>query len=623
VELGGFEPPASSVRRKRAPSAPQPRQTNGDYCNEEKPTCQASNTEIIYGFKINDQEKVISVSSGPELFKALSKALSETLFPARIGKIETGDSWAAFRVTRKGNWLLFSWNPRSYGCGIVDDPMISFLKKTRTGKSSFGEALKSNFLNGSFISVKQLNNDRVLVFRAERMVGAGFPVHVRLVFEGTERNSNLLILDSVGTILEPAKHIHGDMNRYRMLLPGISYTPPPPLKGREWEAGQYIRSAGELSNLTGIGKGLAKNIASLWDEKSSGYWAGCLSSLLDENAPVSGLVLQKIGTYLTIFPDLLPGAESVPGGILEGAGQEIISAAFSDHREHTLAKVRKMVSKEIRSRIRHADGLRNQAAMAEKADEFRKSGDLILAAKDSIPPRAKEVILTDWETGEEVRIQLDEKLSPSQNAEKYFRKYKKGKIDVNETKGRILSLEEGIQELEEQLEALESIDDPDLLAAAAADILDWVSPEKKRLGKKKKESTPPHIQFQNGEDLIYVGLNARGNRYVTFRCASPTDLWFHVHEIPGAHVILKTPGRGMSPRDDSIEIAASLAAWYSRAKNAAKVQVDYTEKKNVRSIPGSAIAHVTYTSPRTLQISPGLWKEHPEAALSRRQEGSK
>ena len=79
----------------------------------------------------------------------------------------------------------------------------------------------------------------------------------------------------------------------------------------------------------------------------------------------------------------------------------------------------------------------------------------------------------------------------------------------------------------------------------------------------------------------------------------------------------------MSPRDDSIEIAASLAAWYSRAKNAAKVQVDYTEKKNVRSIPGSAVAHVTYTGPRTLLVSPGLWKEHPEAALSRRQEGSK
>ncbi len=76
--------------------------------------------------------------------------------------------------------------------------------------------------------------------------------------------------------------------------------------------------------------------------------------------------------------------------------------------------------------------------------------------------------------------------------------------------------------------------------------------------------------------------------------ALSTDLWFHVHEIPGAHVILKTPGRGMSPRDDSIEIAASIAAWYSRAKNAAKVQVDYIGEKTSGQFPGSAIAHVTY-----------------------------
>jgi len=69
-----------------------------------------------------------------------------------------------------------------------------------------------------------------------------------------------------------------------------------------------------------------------------------------------------------------------------------------------------------------------------------------------------------------------------------------------------------------------------------------------------------------------------------------------------------------------VEIAASLAAWFSRAKNSGKVQVDYTEKKNVRSIPGSAIAHVTYVHPRTILVSPERWKEYPEAARSRQLE---
>ncbi len=187
-------------------------------------------------------------------------------------------------------------------------------------------------------------------------------------------------------------------------------------------------------------------------------------------------------------------------------------------------------------------------------------------------------------------------------------------------KKAIGGIDEGITELLEQLEALESIDDPDLLSVSARDVMEWLAPKRTAGGRKQKSAPPPHIRLENGGDLIYIGLNARGNRHVTFKVAAPTDLWFHVHEIPGAHVILKTAGKDQVPADSSLEIAASLAAWFSRAKNSGKIQVDYTEKKNVRSIPGSAIAHVTYVHPRTILVSPDRWKEFPEAARSRQLE---
>ena len=184
---------------------------------------------------------------GPELFAAIARSLEETVLPGRIGKIETGDTWAALRLSSgKDQWLLFSWNARSYGCGIADEDSIAALKKTRTSRSSFGEGLKRNFLNASILSVRQVNEDRVLYFCAERLVGAGFPVRFGLVFEGTERNSNLILLDEKGTILEPAKHIHGDTNRYRMILPGIPYTPPPPLKGVPFEEMGEIQEQDDL-----------------------------------------------------------------------------------------------------------------------------------------------------------------------------------------------------------------------------------------------------------------------------------------------------------------------------------------------------------------------------------------
>ena len=559
------------------------------------------------------------MSFGPELFTAMMRSFEETVLPCRIGKIETGDTWAAFRLSSgKDRWLLFSWNPGSYGCGIVGEDGIASLKKTRVSRSSFGEGLKRNFQNASILSVRQLNSDRVLVFGAERLVGAGFPVRLSLVFEGTERNSNLVILDETGSILEPAKHIHGDMNRYRMIIPGVAYTPPPPMKGKHLGETGGLEGPEDLRELRGIGKGLSGLLTRSWDGRPVGYWNDMLARLL--SGKEQGLILQRHGPLLTVFPEPLPFCEVLAGPILERCGEEVLSSYFLGQRERILSGVKKALEKEIRSRKRHRDGLENQIRLSERGSEFLKMGNLLLAAAEQVPPRAREVELQDWETGEPVLVPLDENLSASRNAERYFRKYKKGKVDREAVKKAIGGIDEGITELLEQLEALESIDDPDLLSVSARDVMEWLAPKRTAGGRKQKSAPPPHIRLENGGDLIYIGLNARGNRHVTFKIAAPTDLWFHVHEIPGAHVILKTAGKDQVPADSSLEIAASLAAWFSRAKNSGKIQVDYTEKKNVRSIPGSAIAHVTYVHPRTILVSPDRWKEFPEAARSRQLE---
>jgi len=559
------------------------------------------------------------VSFGPELFTAMMRSFEETVLPCRIGKIETGDTWAAFRLSSgKDRWLLFSWNPGSYGCGIVGEDGIASLKKTRVSRSSFGEGLKRNFQNASILSVRQLNSDRVLVFGAERLVGAGFPVRLSLVFEGTERNSNLVILDETGSILEPAKHIHGDMNRYRMIIPGVAYTPPPPMKGKHLGETGGLEGPEDLRELRGIGKGLSGLLTRSWDGRPVGYWNDMLARLL--SGKEQGLILQRHGPLLTVFPEPLPFCEVLAGPILERCGEEVLSSYFLGQRERILSGVKKALEKEIRSRKRHRDGLENQIRLSERGSEFLKMGNLLLAAAEQVPPRAREVELQDWETGEPVLVPLDENLSASRNAERYFRKYKKGKVDREAVKKAIGGIDEGITELLEQLEALESIDDPDLLSVSARDVMEWLAPKRTAGGRKQKSAPPPHIRLENGGDLIYIGLNARGNRHVTFKIAAPTDLWFHVHEIPGAHVILRTAGKDQVPADSSLEIAASLAAWFSRAKNSGKIQVDYTEKKNVRSIPGSAIAHVTYVHPRTILVSPDRWKEFPEAARSRQLE---
>ena len=104
---------------------------------------------------------------------------------------------------------------------------------------------------------------------------------------------------------------------------------------------------------------------------------------------------------------------------------------------------------------------------------------------------------------------------------------------------------------------------------------------------------------------ILVGLSARGNRYVTFKTARPDDIWLHAHEMPGAHVIIKGASREEleNSKRDVLEYAAGLAAGHSSGKGAVSVPIDYTERKYIRSVPGT-VALVTYTNPGTLRAAP-------------------
>ncbi len=555
------------------------------------------------------------VSFGPELITVLAREVNAREMPARIHKIETGDVWAALKIGGE-KWLFFSWHAVHYGLGIVGEETVAALKKMKTPKSSFGEALKRNFLNGTVLSAKQLYNDRILLLETERLVGAGFTVSNFLIFEGMDRNSNLILLDEKQCVLDAAKHIHPDVNRYRTVLPGNHYTPPPPRDGDVWSTKREHLSLLDIRTLIGIGRPLVKTIIEHWESFPLSFWSEAIDGLLGGAPSALPLGLQRIGNYITVFPVLFKDAEALDGSPIERCGKETAGKLLSLHREKGLASVRKAIEKEIRSRERHADGLRRQLSLSGHAEEFKKYGELLLGSAHCIRQGADTFTVTDWETQREITIVLDEKLSPTANAERYFKKYKKGKIDVAAVRKKIEAIEDGIRELEEQMGALESIDDPRLLAATAQDILEWLAPPKKTGAKKKKEELPPHIRFSYAGNEIFVGLNARGNRYVTFKAASPGDLWFHIHEIPGAHIILKTPGEVYDDAKDSILLAASLAAWFSKARLSTKVQVDFTRRKNVRSIPGSAIAHVTYTNPETVQISPGLWKEYPEAVRS-------
>ena len=558
---------------------------------------------------------------GPEYIHGLQLALNKKL-PWRISKVEGGESWVALKTSDKSDlWLLLSWGSGSAGCCPADSASIDALKKGASSKAPLVETLKSRCVKGQILSARQVNHDRVLELEVVRLVAAGFGVKYYLVLEATEPVGNLLLLNEERRIEETARHVSPDLNQYRTILPGHIYIPPPVFEGPlPSELDKLDHES--LSQIKGIGRHLARMIASNWEKRDPPVWLDMLKSAYKEE---TALCQRTSKGYITRFPAMFPEAEQLGEDAFRAAEFGVLRPMLAVSRSRLLRELDARVTRAIKARERHLEGLFKQLENSAGAELFKRKGELLLANLHAVPSRADAVTLRGWDdegNEEAVKIDLDPKLSPSRNAERYFKKYKKAHIDPAKIEEEMAYLKNAIEELKEQRELLDAIESPSQLEEAVRDVMDWLAPADKAAGKtgktgkagKKdnKKTEPPHARFEIDGCIILVGLSARGNRFVTFKQASGDDLWLHVHNIPGAHVIIKN-ARGREELEGEkkhvLLFAASLAAAHSRSKESVSVQVDYTERRYVRSVPGPAIALVTYTQPGTLRVSPRHWKE--------------
>ena len=226
---------------------------------------------------------------GPEFISGLAGALKKIL-PLRVNRIEGGESWTAFKTSE--NWILLSWTSGAAGLCPASQNEINALKEISPSKASISEALKSRLLHGGeIISVKQINNDRILELEARRRVSAGVSVSYFLVLEITEPVANFLLLDENHKIEEAAKHSTPDVNSFRTILPGHVYTAPPAFNGIELKNKRSL-NFDDVQNIKGIGRPLARLIQSHWEERENIFW---LSALLELglNSEISCRVIKK------------------------------------------------------------------------------------------------------------------------------------------------------------------------------------------------------------------------------------------------------------------------------------------------------------------------------------------
>lgn len=543
---------------------------------------------------------------GPEFVRGLGAALNERL-PWRVSRVEGGESWVALKVSYHDQWLLLSWGAGAAGCCLAAGEEVTALREGAPARAPLAEALRSRVMRGDITAARQLQGDRVLELTLHRRVAAGTAVAYSLILEATEPIANLILLDGGGKIEEAARHSAPDQNRYRTILPGHPYVPPPAFEGPLPQELSTLNFE-DVPALAGIGRPLARQIQSRWEDRSSEEWLTALQRTVSD-APLPCQLAGK--NYLTRFEFPLPDAIPLGDDVLAAAVHGVLCPLLQRERERQLHEADARLRRAVKARERHRDGLLKQLQDCEAAEVLRRKGEVILAHIADIPPRASSARLTDWE-GEEFEVALDPHLSPSRNAERYFRKYRKAKGDPQAIREGIQAIEGAIQELMEQHDILESIDDPGKFEEAMRDLEEWLldaaSKGEKKQGaarRNKNHPAPPHQRFEVEGLTVLLGLSARGNRYVTFREARGEDIWLHAHELPGSHVIVRGTRRAELEGEHRavLEFAAALAAGHSKGRHSGSVLVDYTERRYVRPVPGT-VALVTYTNPGTLRVAP-------------------
>ncbi|UMZ73287.1 Rqc2 family fibronectin-binding protein [Natranaerofaba carboxydovora] len=275
--------------------------------------------------------------------------------------------------------------------------------------------------------------------------------------------------------------------------------------------------------------------------------------------------------------------------------------------ENELNKKTNHLLKKSRKKLKKQQKEYNES---ENAEKYKIFGELLTAnlyrfSKEKLESDNIEVTNYYEDPPKTIKINLDKSLSPSENAQRYFKKYQKAKTRNKKLKKEIKNTEAEIKYLENisfQLESAEDLEELDTIKEEL--IKEGYLSEKKQDIKKKKKTDPTKkssLEFISKDGFkILVGKNNKQNDYLTLKEASSEDIWLHTKEIAGSHVVIKGKDAPLS----TIEEAASIAAYYSKGKNSSNVPVDYTRIKHVRKPKGAKPGMVFYDNYKTLFVDP-------------------
>ncbi|MBO5208957.1 MAG: NFACT family protein [Lachnospiraceae bacterium] len=573
------------------------------------------------------------------------KELNDNILGGRIYKIAQPESDELL--------LTIKNNSSQYRLLLSADASLPLVYLTDKNKQSpmtapgFCMLLRKHLQNARITKITQPGLERIIRIHMEHLNEMGDLCEKSLIIEIMGKHSNIIFCNEENTIIDSIKHISGLVSSVREVLPGREYFIPQTqdklnplaLLNNQTSAEDDAVTKESVSTKESFFAKMAEKPMPVFKAIYSSYTGLspiiaqeiCYLAKVDGDIPANALdkssleniyvnlydMMQKIqnGTFAPniIYDQKNPIEFAALPLTLYSNKETVVFDTISEVLEHYYEEkniitrirqksvdLRKIVQTALERNIKKYDLQVKQMQDTEKREKYRIYGELLNTYGYNVEPGAKSMEALNYYTNEMITIPLDETLTPSENAKKYFDKYGKLKRTYEALSELTIAVKEEIEHLESISAALDIALQEEDLVQIKEELIESGYIRRKGGTKKVKITSKPFHYISSDGFHMYVGKNNYQNDELTFKFATGNDWWFHAKGTPGSHVVVKSEGKELPDR--TFEEAAKLAAYYSKGREQEKVEIDYLQKKNVKKPNGSKPGFVVYYTNYSMMI---------------------
>ena len=516
---------------------------------------------------------------------------------SKITQVGNNDFLFVIRSQSKNNKLFVSLERNQYRIALTEYEYIAPKDATM-----FTMLLRKHLESGTITDIYQHDLDRIVMFKVNKTNEFGDKKDKYLIIELMGKNSNLIITDENFIIIDSIRK-NGVSEDGRTILAKALYKTPENNKKNIFTSTTeeiielYENNVNDfrdiIANFSGFSPVIAKYIFNqkapiieLINLKTKPLFP-CLSKIDNKEDFLCyeyGEIIKKYDTISLLLEDYFY-KKTIANEVMEKSNN------LKTHITHTVKRLKSKIVK-----------LEDELQEAIDAEKYRIYGELIVNNLYKIKnEKLSEITLFNYYTNEDITIELDIKFTVKENANRFFLKHQK-------SKKAIAYINEQIEIAQNELEYLELI----LVQIINANVIDieqikqelienhYIKKTQTKSNKNRKEKIEILTYVTSTGSKILVGKNNIQNEYITHKVAKHNDMWYHVKDAPGSHVLVVDPQN----TEEEIRTAAMIAAYYSTYQTSSSVAVTYTQARYIKKIPGKRNCFVTYSNEKTIYIDP-------------------